>query len=233
MQVNMPKKWRHWALCAVLAIGSMLAAWSLDETRFFQNLNLKAYDAHFVVRDLLGRRPKISNIVLLVADKKAMDKFPEPTMFWHKHYAVAIRAAAEAGAKVIGLDHAFGIPVGKWEEDNDRVIAEAVSGAQPVPVVCAYMTELNSNAVSQSIPVNMIAAALGLAAFANLTIDADEFVRRQELMEAPSEKPGEPPPARSLAMRVVEKYLGEDAEFRKGRLLLRGRAIPVAADNKM
>jgi len=233
MQVNMPKKWRHWALCAVLAMGSMLAAWSLDETRFFQNLNLKAYDAHFVVRDLLGRRPAISNIVLLVADKKAMDAFPEPTIFWHKHYAAAIQAAAAAGARVIGLDHAFGIPVDKWEPDNDRVIAEAVSSAQPVPVVCGYVPALNSNTVSQSIPVNMIAGAFGLAAYANLTIDPDEFVRRQELMEAPSGKSGDAPPARSLAMRVAEKYLGVDAEFQKGRLVLQGRAIPVANDRTM
>ncbi len=48
----MKKKWRHWALCAVLAAGSALAASLLSDIRFFQILNLKAYDAHFVARDL-------------------------------------------------------------------------------------------------------------------------------------------------------------------------------------
>ena len=101
----MPKKWRHWALCMVLAIGSVLAAWSLDEFRFFQILNLKAYDAHFVVRDRLLGRPPISNIVLLTANQKTMDTFPEPKLFWNKHYADAIAAAGEAGRANLAPPH--------------------------------------------------------------------------------------------------------------------------------
>ncbi len=49
-------------------------------------------------------------------------------------------------------------------------------------------------------------------------------------MEAPSTKPDDPPPARSLAMRVVEKYLGADAEFKNGKLVLAGNTIPIASD---
>ena len=37
-----------------------------------------------------------------LADQKTMDTFPELRVFWHKHYANAIRAAGQAGAKVIG-----------------------------------------------------------------------------------------------------------------------------------
>ncbi|MBZ5607035.1 MAG: adenylate/guanylate cyclase domain-containing protein [Acidobacteriia bacterium] len=225
----MKRKWRHWALCAVLVAGSTLAAWALGNVRFFQILNLKAYDAHFVLRSLLGGQPTISNIVLLVADQKTLDTFPELRVFWHKHYADAIRAAGEAGAKVIGLDLAFGVPVDKWEPDYDRLLGEAVS-TSPVPVVCSYVSELNTNQSSQSIPINMLAAALGLGAFANLTSDADDFVRRQELIEALSSKPGDPPPARSLALRVVEKYTGADAEFQNGKLTLAGHTIPIALD---
>ncbi len=120
----MKKKWRHWALCAVLAAGSALGASLLSNIRFFQILNLKAYDAHFVVRDwlanLLGRRPDTSNIVLLLADQKTFDTFRELRIFWHQHYANVIRAAGQAGAKVIGLDLDFGIPVDKYEPDFDR-----------------------------------------------------------------------------------------------------------------
>ena len=99
MQVNMKKKWRHWALCAVLAIGSALGASLLSDVRFFQILNLKAYDAHFVVRDFLGQRPAISNIVLLLADQKTLDTFPELRLFWHQHYANVIRAAGQAALR--------------------------------------------------------------------------------------------------------------------------------------
>jgi adenylate cyclase len=229
MQVNMKKKWRHWALCVALAVGSTLAAWFLNDIRFFQTLNLKAYDAHFVVRDFLSGHPTIPNIVLLTADQKAFDNFPELRVFWHKHYADIIRAAGENGAKVIGLDLAFGVPVDKWEPDNDRLLGEAVS-TSPVPVVCGYVAELNSNKSSQMVPINMIAAGLGLSAFTNLTADPDDFIRNQVLIETPAAKADDPPPERSLAMRVVEKYLGADAELKNGKLFLQGRSIPISPE---
>ncbi len=227
----MKRKWRHWGLCAILAGGSALAAWSLAGVRFFQILNLKAYDAHFVLRSLLRPPPTISNIVLLVADQKTLDSFPEPRIFWQKHYADAIRAAGEAGAKVIGLDLAFGVSVDKWQPDYDRLLGEAVS-TSPAPVVCSYVSELNTNVSSQAIPINMIAAALGLGAFANLTSDADDFVRTQELIEAPA-KSADAPLARSFALRVAEKYAGVDAQFQNGQLMLAGQRIPISEDRRI
>jgi adenylate cyclase len=229
MQVTMKKKWRHWALCAVLAAGSALAASLASDIRFFQILNLKAYDAHFVVRDWLSRSPVISNIVLLLVDQKTLDTFPELRDFWHQHYANVIRAAGQAGAKVIGLDLAFGAPVEKYEPDFDRLLGEAVS-TSPVPVVCAYATELNTNPEAQRIPINMLSAALGLSGFANVTSDSDDFVRRQELIEAPSANENDPPPAHSLALRIAEKAAGSDAVLEKGKLVFEGRVVPMAAD---
>jgi len=228
----MKRKWRHWVLCGILAGGSVLGAWLLSGLRFFQILNLKAYDAHFAARDFLRGRPVISNIVLLLADQKALDAFPELRLFWHEHYATAIRAAGAAGAKVIGLDLAFGIPVDKWEPDFDRMLGEVVS-TSPVPVVCGYASELNSNADAQRIPINMISAALGLDGFANLTSDADDFVRRQELIEAPSANPDDPPPHRSLAMRIAEKAAGSEARFQNGKLIFNGTEVPLTQDRSM
>jgi adenylate cyclase len=230
----MKKKWRHWALCAVLAVGSALGASLLSELRFFQILNLKAYDAHFVARDFFGRPPAISDIVLLLADKKTLDSpsFSDLRDFWHKHYATVIRAAGQAGAKVIGLDLAFGAPVEKYEPDYDRLLGEAVS-TSPVPVVCAYATEIDSNPEAQRIPINMLSAALGLAGFANLTADSDDFVRRQELTEPPPRSPNDPPPAHSLALRVAEKFAGTDAEWQSGQLVFQGHTIPIASDRSI
>jgi adenylate cyclase len=228
----MTKKWKHWAFCVVLALGSALGASLLGNVRFFQIMNLKAYDAHFVVRYLLGQRPDVSNIVILMVDHKTRDAFPEPLLFWHKHYADAIRAAGQAGAKVIGLDLAFGIPVEKYEPDFDRLLGEVVS-TSPVPVVCGYATDLNSNPDAQRIPINMLSAALGLSGYANLTADSDDFVRRQELTEAPSRNPGDPPAAHSLAMRIAEKAVGTDAEWQNGKFSFQGRAIPIAPDRSI
>ena len=224
----MMQKWSRWIVMAAIVIACAVSARLLSDVSFFQILNLKSIDAQFVLR---GKQPT-SGIVLLVADQKALDTFHELRMFWHPYYAQAIKAAGEAGAKVIGLDLAFGVPVEKWEPDLDRMLAEAVS-TSPIPVVCGYVPSLNTNQATLPVPINMIAAALGLSAFANLTADPDDFVRKQELIEAPSSNPADPPPARSLAFRIAEKYLGEDAVFQNGRLVLKGRTIPVSADRSI
>src|SRR5713226_7049051 len=226
----MKRRWRYWAICAAIVIGSTVAARFLSNVRFFQLLNLKALDAHFVLR---GQVPT-SNIVLFVVDKKALDTFPEPTIFWHLHYAEGIRAAAEAGAKVIGLDHAFAIPIEKWEPDYDRTLAEAAI-TSPVPVVCGYVSALNAAYQVLPIQIEIFARAQGLSAFANLTSDPDDFVRRQELIETTRPHPNEPtdndlPPEKSFALRVAEKYLGADASPSNGRLALNGRPIPISPE---
>jgi adenylate cyclase len=195
---------------------SAVTARLLSELRFFELLNLKSLDLQFVLR---GQRP-VSEIVLITADDKALKSFPELRILWHPYYAQAIHAAAAAGAKVIGLDLAFGASVEKYEPGYDQLMAEAVL-TSPVPVVVGYVPPANTNQRTDPIPVNIAAAALGLAGYANLTTDDDEFVRRQELIENSSSNP-----ARSLAMRVVEKFLGTDLELSGDHVTLAGRELP-------
>jgi len=129
---------------------------------------------------------------------------------------------------VIGLDLAFGIAIDKFEPLYDEMLAGAVS-TSPVPVICGYASDINSNPAAQQIPINMIAGALGLAAFANVTVDTDDFVRNQELFEAASSKADDAPLAHSLALRVVEKYLGTEMELKNGQALLQGQPISMFA----
>lgn len=216
----MKKRWRHYAICALIAIASATGARLLSQAQFFQILNLKSLDAQFALR---GRRP-VTGIVMILADQKALDTFPEPLAFWHPYYAEAIRAAGAAGAKVIGLDLAFGIPIEKWEPDFDRLLGEVVS-ASPIPVVCGYASTLNTNQRKLPVPINMLAAALGLDGFVNLTSDPDDFIRRQELIED-----GE---AKSLALRLAEKATGSDAVYKNNRLILGGQLIPTGPDRSI
>jgi adenylate cyclase len=214
----MSKRWRTFAISAVFVVISALGTRLLSGIRFFELLDLKALDAQFVLR---GPRP-VSNIELIVADRKALDTFPELRIFWHPYYAEAVRAAGEAGARTIGLDVAFGVPVNNWEPDLDRQMSEAVS-ASPVPVVCGYVPSLNDNQVRFPVPVNMLAAALGLSGFSNLTADNDDFVRRQELVE--TSVVGQPA-ARSFALQVAEKFVGHEIEIPKSRSILINYAGP-------
>ncbi|MBZ5602695.1 MAG: adenylate/guanylate cyclase domain-containing protein [Acidobacteriia bacterium] len=215
--------WRNWAWGAAIAAGGVIATQLLSTTHFVQLLNLKAYDAQFLLR---GRQP-VSNVLLVVADEKTLNTFPELQAFWHPYYADAIRGAAAGGAKVVAFDVAFGIPVTKWAPDADQILAEAVS-TSPVPAIIGYVPALMAKQRDWPVPVNMIAGALGLAAFANLTVDSDDFVRRQELIEAPAPDGG--PQARSFALKIAEKFTGEEAKFERGRLSLHGRTIPISED---
>ncbi len=214
----MSKRWRTFAISAIFVVVSAIGTRLLSGVRFFELLNLKALDAQFVLR---GTRP-VSNIELIVADQKALDTFPELRIFWHPYYAEAIRAAGAAGARVIGLDVAFGVPVDNWEPDLDRQMSEAVS-TSPAPVVCGYVPSLNDNQARYPVPVNMLAAALGLSGFSNLTADSDDFVRRQELVETSAAGQAA---ARSFALTVAEKFAGHEIEIPKSRSILIDYAGP-------
>lgn len=216
---------RAW-ICALIVLGCTAATLLLSDTRLFRLLNAKVYDAHFLVR---GTQPTHS-IVLVTADQKTLDAIPEIQPFWHPYYAETIRAVGTGGAKVMGLDLAFGVPVDKWEPDHDQKLASAVINA-PMPVVVGYVPAFSSNPASMRVPVNLVAPALGLSGYPNLsTDDVDDFIRRQELLEAPA---GDAPQARSLAFRIFEKHSGEDALYKDGKLTLRGQPIPVDSNRAL
>jgi len=227
----MKRNWKRAAICAAIALASVVITLSLGSVRFFQLLNLKAQDAHFVLRGKLPTR----DIVLIGMDEKAQNKFPEPLMFWHNYYADAIRGAAAAGAKVMILDVAFAIPVAKWEPDNDSTLAAAyVEASQKMPVISGFIpSDADQKDPAFAVPVNMLASAFGTAAMPNLTVDSDDFVRRQELIETP--KTGVAPASltRSMALRGAEKFLGVDATVRDGNVYLGERKIPTDKERFM
>ncbi len=197
----MTKRTQRALVCALIAAGSTAVTLLLSDVRFFKILNAKAFDSHFLVR---GQQPT-RDIVLVTADQKALDTFPEVQMFWHLHYADVIHAAERGGAKVLGLDLAFGAPVEQYVPGHDQKLAEALATAK-MPVVVGYVPAFNTNQTTAPVPVNMLAAGLGLAGFSNLTTDSeDDFIRRQELLEAQVDD--DEPPSVSWALRVTEKFL--------------------------
>src|SRR5262249_33706856 len=135
-------------------------------------------------------------------------------------------AAAEGGARVLGIDNHFVIPVTEWAPNHDSLLADAVATTVgTMPVICAYVPELNSTQKKLPVPVNMIAAAFNQYGFADLTVDPDDFIRNQELIEEPS------PDGqfnRGLAFRIAEKFRGVDSKFESGRLVWGGKTIPVS-----
>jgi adenylate cyclase len=215
------RKLKRWTILAAIALGSVIATLLLGNVRLFQLLHLKASDFHFLVR---GKRPT-SNIVVIAIDQKSLNTFHELLMFWHPYFAEAMKAAAEGGAKVLGLDWQFTVDVRQYEPNYDQMLAAAYLETIPqMPVVCAYIADMNAKDHVWPVPLNMAAGAFNQNAFANLTADADDFIRNQVLIENPDAQ-GEF--NRGLALRVAEKFRGVDAKVENGRLMWAGRAIPT------
>lgn len=231
----MKRNWKRALICAAIALSAVIVTLLLDKVTFFQLVKLKAQDAHFVLR---GKRPT-KDIVIITMDEKADDNFPEPTLFWPPYYADAIQGAAAAGARVLILDTAFGIPVAPYASaahaDDDSKLAGAYAAAFPtMPIVSAWVpSQADQKDPAFAIPVNMMASAFGGAAMAALTVDPDDFVRKQVMIETPEPGVDVSTLKRSMALHAAEKFLGADAAFTNGHLFLGKREIPVDKDFNM
>ncbi|MGJ5814575.1 CHASE2 domain-containing protein [Paludibaculum fermentans] len=202
-------KWR--LISAVLFIGmaASVFAFALGETRIIRLLHLKSGDLYFVAAQ--PEQPK--DIVLIVVDQKSLDRFPEPLLLWHGYYAEAIEAAADAGAKVLGLDVAFPIPVNQWAAGYDERMAQAViSTSSRMPVMCGYAASTLSQQRKWPVPMNMAAAAMGQTAYVNLRADEDDFIRSIELAEAEG--------SRSMSLAVSERFMGRPLTYPQHNMLI-------------
>ena len=159
------------------AISSGLLAWLLGATSPMQLAELKSYDARWLLR---GTEPPPSNIVLVVLDEETEKAFPDdPRSLWHLHFASLLRAAAAGEARAIGLDFSFALSAEKWAPDYDRRLAEAFAEVSAsVPVILAYD---NLTPLPEGLPLYILGSVQGSMGFANLTMDRDNFVRRQQL----------------------------------------------------
>ncbi|MFN3322122.1 MAG: CHASE2 domain-containing protein [Bryobacteraceae bacterium] len=216
---RLPRLLRSGALALALAVCAASATLLLYQTRFFQLIELRAYDSHFLLRPV----QPTGDIVLLIVDEESLERIPEPTLFWHGYYAEAIEAAARAGARALGLDIFFAVPVARWEPDHDRRLTEAViDAARAMPVVCGFAPPGAGTGTPAAAPLYLAASALGMTASLHLRLDPDDFVRRAELMERDSIEA-----VRSFALRIAEKVLGQEASIDGGRVRFNGRVLPA------
>ena len=183
---------------------------ALSETQLIRLLHLKSGDLYFI----LTPKQKPRDVVLIVVDQKSLDTFPEPVLFWHGYYAEAIDAAAASGAKVLGLDVAFPIPVEQWAPGLDQRLAQSVLAASPsMPVVCGYAPGTLGNQRLWPVPLNMAAAALDQMAYVNLRADEDDFIRSIELFDSAG--------ANALSLATAEKFAGRSLRPAEPTMLIR------------
>jgi adenylate cyclase len=189
------KKWLAVLIFSGVAVALALSARGVA---FFQLMEMKATDLH--AQALKAETPP--EVILLVIDQKSIEEYPEPLLFWHKYYAEAIRLAAASGAKVLGLDVAFAIPVDQWSPGLDQELAAAVVETAPkMPVICGVAAPLTGRQREWPVPLNMACAALGQVGFVNLRADEDDFIRSVELVD-------ETGSMKAMSLAVAERYLG-------------------------
>jgi class 3 adenylate cyclase/CHASE2 domain-containing sensor protein len=206
-------------LAAAVVVFSTLLGWWLSAQSVFESLELKSYDLRFVLN---GSQAPPSDILLVMIDPRTEAAIPEPRIFWHPHYASLLRAAAQGGARSIGLDVSFALSVEPWAPDFDRDLAAAFAEVSAsVPVVLAY-DSLQS--MPDHLPLYMLAAAQSATGFANFTFDRDGFVRRQELI---TREGAESFAARLAAVSLSAAWSGRDSS--KDGLQLGSRDIPLDA----
>lgn len=210
---------------AVLAVaGSWLLALLLCATGPLRTLELKTYDLRFLLAPRRGPPP---DLALVLIDPLTEARLTEPRIFWQPHFTRLLRALHAGGARAIGLDVYFAIPVEQWLPGADRELAAAFSEVSTdVPVILSYD---NLQSPNSTVPLYMVASATGSTGYASLTLDTDGFARRQELVSSgPDAMP-------SFAARLAEAARGSHQPIvRKGRSLeVAGVTVPLDASGYM
>src|SRR5438034_9737224 len=111
----MNKYWKRALICAAIAVGSVILTLLMENYVFVKGVDLKAQDAHFVLRGPVPTK----DILLIEIDDKAKNHYPELLSFWHPYYADAMRAVLAGGARVMVLDVAFSVNVTRYAPEND------------------------------------------------------------------------------------------------------------------
>ena len=143
-------------------------------------LELRSIDARFLLKSPSANRAA-QDVVLILIDEESYKKINQPLIFYNTHIAEVVNYLVRSGAKVIGLD--IELPSISLQDrisgDYDSVYPRALLKAkkQGVDVVIGYSSEKNP-------PLSSYLAAAGqrnLSAF-TLTVDQDDFIRRQQLV---------------------------------------------------
>lgn len=207
--------WRRFAVGVFIAVVGAAGALGLGSSRLGRILELKTYDLAMTLR---GARSD-SGVVIVAVDDKSRARLREPLLFWQAYYAKVFRALARAGARAVGVDIVFGLPVERWAPGADRQLAQAYleAVAAGTPIVLGFDRSVSP----PELPVYLFASAYKLLGFLNLTPDEDDFIRRQELCAKTAG--GE---VYSLGLQLAAQALRQPIRREGGRLFLGPRLLP-------
>lgn len=198
-------------IALLLCCGALAAAFDLSGLS--GAIELKTVDLRFRARERLSAlfgpldtAPK--DIIVVAIDDKTEQSIEEPMILWDRYFAQVLRAAADAGARVIAVDFVWAKPIERFLPAADPANSHALRKALLYlkrrgagPVMAAAATGLP--------PLREHVAAAGPENFAlvNTTPDRDKSIRRQKLLFNFSNRPS-PSFALLAAMRFTRRDLG-------------------------
>ena len=165
---------------AAIALGWLAASLSLG-----QQLELRTYDYRFKLKDAFPSPTDAAidaPITVLAIDDASIARIPDPLMLWHKHFAEVLNGLAAGEAAAVGIDVVFAA-IDQFDPEGQRSLAQALlrSVITELPIVLAY--RVRAEGVEQPPPALALALPPENFAYANLTTDPDDFVRRQSLQQ--------------------------------------------------
>ena len=207
-----PRQKKRW-LRLLLALAIVLVSWfsgrALQPSGLGKRIEQRSYDLRFQLRGPLPV-PDSAPITILAIDERSLQEIPEPLMLWQRHFAPLIDRLAEARAGALGLDFIFE-DLTSLDPEGQRAFHQSLLQARraenPLPVILA-------RGLRQP-PLGLrLAAGSRSFAFANLTHDEDDFIRRQQIYSGPGAD-GEAQPGFALAVALAAQGLPFDPASRE------------------
>lgn len=184
-------------------------------------MELKTLDYRFLLR---GVQEPDKHIVIVGIDERSLDNIKDPMIFWRPHFAKVIKRIADAGARVIGMDFIFSIPLNKEIEgiDHDKIMALALKEANNVILAKTFKYDKERDAYIITEPISRLrfSADPKSAGFVNLVTDSDNCVRRQTLLIKDINGQGHA----SFGLVILSKFL---YKLNKGQIVARERSVVV------
>lgn len=175
---------RSTLLAFALGLGAAGLVALLDFGGLLEALELKTYDARFVVKSRLAPSIERGPIVMIGIDDATFNDpaFHTPLVLWHERFGTVFEALGRAGARVVAFD--FMLPTQLFDDTVPGysrawmrgIAALRRAGTRFVTGYTAYPTRT----LTPHPHYLQIVGADNLAPF-NLTTDRDDFVRRHRL----------------------------------------------------
>lgn len=185
MMLVMHKRRNRALIHMAIAVAAITLGWLAAGLSLGQQLELRTYDYRFKLKDAFrapADSPTAAPVTVLAIDDASIARIPDPLMLWHKHFAEVLNGLAAGGAAAVGVDVVFA-SIDQFDPEGQRSLAQALlrSVITELPIVLAY--RVRAEGVEQPPPALSLALAPENFAYANLTVDPDDFVRRQSLQQ--------------------------------------------------